>query len=260
MRTSTIELRVSRYAEDDSFEVRPIVDGSDVLARYWDDMLGTPPEALFPGSSPAERPSELHGGEMPHRANVAQCSCGTFGCAGISVEIVQEGDKVIWRDWEDEGGRPEAADTLYFDAASYHAELERVADEACWISVEEKVIRLVSQRVDRTLLARHELTLEWSSASPRSGYLSIALHHHPGPHLLVLHHPIPDTSPEAAAESVCRLLAGDPTTWTDVEWQPRRHGFEGPPAIAGPTWRKIPPPAAPTSKLARCLRKLSRRG
>ena len=67
---TTFRIVVRLSPETNSHEVRFLADGDDVIARYWDDMLGLDPDDIL------VKPCPLRSGTTPHRATVAVRSCG----------------------------------------------------------------------------------------------------------------------------------------------------------------------------------------
>jgi len=221
------EFRIEvRPSSPNGHEVRFLADGDDIIDRYWDDIIGLDPGDIL------VRPCPLHADTTPHSALVACCSCGVIGCDDLEVEIARSSRHVTWT-W----GSEEDLQTLKFPAASYEAEVERALSDTSWETPDRTAARLLAGKVDREILRRHGVSYCWGSGRVRQGMFTISLKLEPGPYQLLLHLPWSTESPGKIAQRCAKLVAGAPARWVGVEWYPQQPGL-GPPAIAGPTWRR----------------------
>jgi hypothetical protein len=107
-------------------EVRPLIDGQDLLAQAFNEGPGVDPRYLLS----AERP--LTAAEPPHEVCLAGAEC-TVGCCGaLYMAIRRDNDQVVWDEWRnpdsDDVDRPE----IRFDAEQYDAEVERATAHHHW--------------------------------------------------------------------------------------------------------------------------------
>jgi hypothetical protein len=122
-------LRVERVSFADGETVpaiEPVVNGTRLLDLVGDDsaaplaaddvLRGT--WSLWAPGSGAQRLSE------DGRVAVLTCGCGDFGCGGVSADIEDEGDRVVWRDFHEANGGPViAVGPFTFDRARYERAL-----------------------------------------------------------------------------------------------------------------------------------------
>jgi hypothetical protein len=219
-----IDVRPSPGTND--HEVRFFADGEDLIARFWDDMMGLDPDDIL------VTPCPLQSGPNPHRATIARCSCGVIGCGSIEVEVVQPADFVEWR-W----GRPDSGNHLRFLAAAYDAEVDRALRDTTWETPDRTAARLLAGKVNREILTRHGFSYSWASGRIRKGTFTVSLTLEPGPYQVLVHLPWKAESPAQISDRSAELLTRTPATWAKVEWFPQRPKL-GPPPLAGPTWRQ----------------------
>ncbi|MEU7166210.1 hypothetical protein AB0A70_16410 [Streptomyces morookaense] len=121
----TIDLRIVAPDPEDHHrrhhptEVRPLVDGRDVLDEIFPEGFTGRPEEWLVADSP------LEAAEVPHQILMAEAECGSGCCGFISVTIQRRGAHVIWSDWENTTGDCENIPEFRFDAGQYDAELAR---------------------------------------------------------------------------------------------------------------------------------------
>jgi hypothetical protein len=169
----------------------------------------------------------------PRSLQIGRCACGDTGCAWTNVTITRDGDLVRW-EWG--SGAPK---TFSFAAAQYDAEVERVASDHSWETVERTAGRLVLSHVDRDALGSHGLAVD--SAGNRF--------HHPDEFCVALRLgddyqifvdiPWRDRGPEELAADICELLARGPGEWR-ASWNAIRPANQEPPQIASASWRREP--------------------
>jgi hypothetical protein len=217
-----IEVRPSSKTND--HEVRFIGDGEDIIARYWDGMIGIDPADIL------MTPCPLCATENPHKATVARCECGVIECGSIDVLVTRSSDGVVWT-W----GADRSHEMLRFVSTDYDAEVKRALNDLSWETPDRTAARLLAETVDRRALARHGLSFTWASGRVRKDALSVSLRLDPGPYQIVVHLPWNQESPEATAQKFASLLGERPSSWIEVEWLSQRANL-GPPRLAGPTW------------------------
>lgn len=124
-------------------EVRPRIEGRDIVAEAFDD-------------GPCEDPRHLLFPDGPLRADVssrevrlAEATCTEGCCGALYVTIRRDGDQVIWGAWRNpdavEVGLPE----FRFDAQQYHAEVERATLDRSWEWPARTVARLLEEELRR---------------------------------------------------------------------------------------------------------------
>jgi hypothetical protein len=251
-RTLRIEVRPS--PETNEHEVRLFGDDDDIIARFWDDMIGLDPEAIL------AEPCQLRCDATPHFAIIARCCCGEIACGNVRVEVRRSQDFVEWMQIDSAADRPgrtfvfgtgsegatieidrsgdKPGRILRFAATQYGTELERALNDTSWETPDRTAARLLAKQVDRDILACHGLTFGWASGRLRPETLSASLTLEPGPYQILVHVPWNSMTPEEVANRFGRMLAELPGLWTDVVWIPQRNNL-GPPPIAGPTWQRF---------------------
>ena len=219
-----IDVRLSRETND--HEVRFFCDEENIIARYWNDMMGLDPVDILAAPCPLDARIE------PHKATVARCSCGVIGCGSIEVTIKRSADQVEWS-W----GEAKSAQALRIVATSYDEELKRALTDTCWETPDRTAARLLANQVDRQALASHGLTFTWASSRVRKGSFSVSLSLEPGPYQILIHVPRCGESPEVIAKKCADFLREGPSNWSGVEWFPQQSNL-GPPSLTGPSWRR----------------------
>jgi hypothetical protein len=219
-----IDVRPSPETND--HEVRFFGDNEDIIAQFWNDMIGLDPDDILVAPCP------LDARIKPHKATVARCSCGVVGCGSIEVNIERSADEIKWS-WS-EAKSPQA---LRFLAISYDDELRRALADTSWETSDRTAARLVANQVDREALTSHGLAFAWASGRVRKGAFSASLRLEPGPYQILVHVPWHGESPEAIARKCAKILREQPSNWLGAEWFPQQENL-GPPSVAGPSWRR----------------------
>ncbi|MFE1291181.1 hypothetical protein [Streptomyces sp. NPDC058751] len=148
------------YAIEQWAEVRPFVDGRDLLAEIHPGgtsscssrhLLG--PAANWPFAAPNE----------PRRVELSNNDCVTDCCGGTFVTIRRQGDRVLWTSWENtHDTRVPVPAEVHFDAARYDAELTRAGADTSWEEPVDTAARLLAGELadqaspkgaDRTVIA-----------------------------------------------------------------------------------------------------------
>lgn len=203
-------------------EVRPLVDGEDILAEIFTEGPGEDPEYLLLPDGPLTAVAE------PHEVRLAEATCTEGCCGALYVTIRRDGDHVIWSEWrnpdEDEVDLPE----FWFDAREYQAEVERAVADHSW----EWPARTVARLLERDLrectdwLAQWECELGNVSAWPwEPDQINLFLFH-PGRSAIREDRPwlqfrmvldVSGEDPAAQAERLAeQLVAGDPRQMAGV--------------------------------------------
>ena len=212
--------------ETNDHDVRFFGDGDDIIARFWNDMMGLDPDDIL------VTPCLLDAGSKPHTATVARCNCGVIGCGSIEVNIERLVDHIKWS-WDEAGSRR----ALSFVAMNYDQELRRALADTNWETPDRTAARILANQVDREAPASHGFTFTWSSGRIRRDMFSVALKLEPGPYQVIVHLPWSGTPPEAIAQQCVEFLCQPPATWLGAEWFPQQANL-GPPSLAGPSWRR----------------------
>ncbi|MFD3376528.1 MULTISPECIES: hypothetical protein [unclassified Streptomyces] len=143
-------------------EVRPLIDGADVLKEVH-------PEGLAVSCDRWKGPAEswpLAVTEEPRRIMITEPTCTAGCCGALYVTMRREGDQVIWDAWENTSDITAVPMDFRFDAAQYEAELARAAADRSWEEPVDTIARLLEQTlVDSGWFARWECVL--TSVSPR---------------------------------------------------------------------------------------------
>ncbi|GCD47826.1 hypothetical protein [Streptomyces paromomycinus] len=113
---------VSPDAPDDGYfapgEIRPLIDGRDVLDEVFDEGVTNLWESL--------EGDALAAGETAREVLLAGPECSTSCCGAVRVTIRREGPDVLWTDWENSSDGPGLPD-FRFAAGQYDAEVARLA-------------------------------------------------------------------------------------------------------------------------------------
>ncbi|MFD3658695.1 hypothetical protein [Streptomyces sp. NPDC058620] len=129
------------WAADPWAEVRPLIDGVDVLkrvhpegvalsCRHWTGSAESWPLAVT---------------KEPRRVVITEPTCTAGCCGALYVTMRREGDQVIWDAWENTSNITAAPADIRFDAAQYEAELARAAADLSWEEPVDTVARLLEQ-------------------------------------------------------------------------------------------------------------------
>ncbi|MFF8392651.1 hypothetical protein [Streptomyces sp. NPDC016172] len=140
--TLTLQHRIpDDWAADPWAEVRPLLDGVDVLKEVHPEGLG---HSCRYWSGPAES-WPLAVTEEPRRVMITKPTCTAGCCGALYVTIRREGDQVIWESWENTSNITAVPADVRFDSAQYEAELARAAADRSWEEPVDTVARLLEQ-------------------------------------------------------------------------------------------------------------------
>jgi len=217
----TFGTSVKPSPETNDHEVRLLGDGEDLIARFWEGMIGLDPDQLL------LQPCALIPSTAGHKATIARCDCGEVGCGNVQVFVRSEDERVAWVD----GDR-----TLRFSSSQYLSEIARAQSDTGWETPDRTAGRLVRQRVDRAVLARAGMTFDWASGRISKGQLTISLRLEPGPYQVLVSIPWKEELPPEIADVAVAALRRDPRTWEAVGYFPQG-GDLGDPPLSGPGWK-----------------------
>ncbi|MEU3731421.1 MULTISPECIES: hypothetical protein [unclassified Streptomyces] len=122
-------------------EVRPLIDGVDVLQRF--HPAGRADSCRY-WRGPAES-WPLAVTEEPRRVMITEPTCTAGCCGALYVTMRREGDQVVWDAWENTSDRTAVPPDFRFDTAQYEAELARAAADRGWEEPLDTIARLLEQ-------------------------------------------------------------------------------------------------------------------
>lgn len=140
--TLTLRHRIpDDWAADPWAEVRPLVDGADVLKEVH-------PEGVAASCREWAGPAEswpLAATAEPRRVVVTAPTCTAGCCGALYVTVRREGDRVVWDGWENTSDITAVPTDFHFDAGQYDAELRRAAADRSWEEPVDTVARLLAE-------------------------------------------------------------------------------------------------------------------
>ncbi|WP_327140725.1 hypothetical protein [Nocardia sp. NBC_01327] len=138
-------------------ETRILVDGRPIIAEQFRQGAARSPEWLL-------LRHELRATETPRVVKLASAWCAEGCCGALHVEIVQEGDEVLWRG-TDQGIGPLIPE-FRFPAAEYDREVARAEADHAWEWPARTLVRLLTTalREDPSILARWNCSIDWIGA------------------------------------------------------------------------------------------------
>jgi len=132
-------------------EVRPLVDGEDILADVFTEGPAEDPGRLLLPDGP------LVAGVEPHEVRLAEAECTEGCCGALYVTIRRDGDHVVWSGWRDPDEDAVTLPDFRFDAREYEAEVERAVADHSW----EWPARTVARLLERDLAERTDWLARW---------------------------------------------------------------------------------------------------
>ncbi|MEU5847497.1 hypothetical protein [Saccharopolyspora shandongensis] len=124
-------------------EVRPLVDGVDIVAEGFPKEPAESPYGLLRPESPLEATAESHEVRLAEAACVEEC------CGALYVTIRRDGEHIVWYGWRDPGSVDIGLPEFRFDAKQYQAEIDRVCADRSWEWTACTVARLLEQDLGR---------------------------------------------------------------------------------------------------------------
>ncbi|WP_121749734.1 hypothetical protein [Streptomyces sp. E2N166] len=134
------------WAVDPWAEVRPLIDGVDVLREVHPEGLAL---SCRHWTGPAES-WPLAVTEEPRRVKITEPTCTAGCCGALYVTMRREGDRVIWDAWENTSDITALPADVHFSAAQYDAELARAAADRSWEEPVDTIARLLEQTLARS--------------------------------------------------------------------------------------------------------------
>ncbi|WP_162625058.1 hypothetical protein [Streptomyces cadmiisoli] len=133
---------------EQSPEVRPLIDGRDILAEIHPGGVANCP--VWSWSGPADE-WPLAALEEPREVELSNNDCVPACCGGVFVTIKRQRDRVVWSAWRNTNDvRVPVPATVHFDAAQYDTELARAAMDTTWEEPVDTVARLVTRKLADT--------------------------------------------------------------------------------------------------------------
>ena len=137
-----LQFEASPYSND--HQVRPVIDGIDLLRDFADDSLGIDPPQFFRQPALGRRGKLL----------IGRCSCGDVGCGAVRVDVAVADRRVTWHF--------ETKRAYHFELQQYLECFERASLNTAWESVGRTAERLVSS-IDFGRLSDQGYRFEWAS-------------------------------------------------------------------------------------------------
>ncbi|MFG2972624.1 hypothetical protein ACGFYY_06420 [Streptomyces sp. NPDC048331] len=139
-RQQVLELRIVAPARG-WVQVRPVVDGRDVLAELWAPWAGEDPwVVLGPGGVAVAE-------DGPRDVRLGRIPCTEVCCGALYVTVRREVDEVGWDGWRNPAGGNADLPELRFDAARYAAEVRRAQQDRAWEWPARTVAGLLAERL-----------------------------------------------------------------------------------------------------------------
>jgi len=150
MNTLAFEIMPSPSSNDHQARIR--IDGTDWLGQ---EYLGLDPPRLF------AQPSLTDGGKLL----VGRCECGCEGCDDVLVDVLRQGQAVLWTNAK--GLR------LHFDREEYDRLVASAREDFSWEDKKRTAERLVSE-VFAGVLLDDGYRFDWASARIRDGVMALS--------------------------------------------------------------------------------------
>jgi hypothetical protein len=224
-------IHVSFSPDSNDHQVRFQAGGTDLIARFWGDMLGLDPDDIL--TQPCPLLAHCRG-----TVTVARCSCGVTGCGSEEVAVTETGGQVTWSS----GGKT----VMSVDALKYRSEVVRALNDFSWETPDRTAARLFKAKVDVGALQARSFGFEWASGRVRGGQFTASLRlQEEGLYQVLVSVPWRNVglrqrpaSPDVIADDLLAELAKPPQAWANVEWSPMAQGL-GTPKVGGSGWRPL---------------------
>lgn len=152
---SSIAFAFGASPETNDHEVRPEVNGMDILPELEAEALGIDPPEFF-AQAELER-----GGQLL----IGRCGCGVVGCADVHIEVSLTDGGYLWHLDSDR--------EYSFESDQYLASVNVAVAYKGWEPIERTAERLVSA-IDFTSLAESGYQFEWASARIAKGRITLS--------------------------------------------------------------------------------------
>lgn len=131
------------FAMEQWAEIRPVIDGRDLLAVIHPGGVSS---CSYDGWIGAVEDCPLAATEEARQVELSNNDCVTGCCGGVFVTVRREGPLVLWTGWKNTHDiRVPSPPELRFDAAQYDAALTAAADDISWEDPVHTAARLVAQ-------------------------------------------------------------------------------------------------------------------
>jgi hypothetical protein len=142
MHSLALHFEASPYSND--HQVRPVIDGIDLLRDFAEDSLGIDPPQFF------RQPALGRKGKLL----IGRCSCGDVGCGPVLIDVMVENRRVTWQF--------DTEHVYHFELQQYLECFERASLNTTWESVGRTAERLVSS-IDFGKLSDQGYRFDWAS-------------------------------------------------------------------------------------------------
>ncbi|WP_371799533.1 hypothetical protein OG963_26760 [Streptomyces sp. NBC_01707] len=124
-------------------EIRPVIDGRDLLAAIHPDGVSS---CSYDGWIGAVEDCPLAATKEARQVELSNNDCDTGCCGGVFVTVRRDGPFVLWTGWKNTNDiRVPSPPELRFDAAQYDAALTAAADDVGWEDPVHTAARLVAR-------------------------------------------------------------------------------------------------------------------
>lgn len=141
---NSLDLLFEASPHSNDHQVRPVIDGVDLLRDLADDTLGIDPPQFFRQAALGRNGKLL----------IGRCSCGDVGCGAFQVDVAVSDRLVTWQF--------ETERAYNFELKQYLECFERASLNTTWESVGRTAERLVSS-IDFGRLSQLGYRFEWAS-------------------------------------------------------------------------------------------------
>jgi hypothetical protein len=150
MSTLAFDIMPSPSSNDHQARIR--IDGTDWLGQ---EYLGLDPSRLF------GQPALTTGGKLL----VGRCECGCEGCDDVLVDVLRQGQEVLWTNAK--------GLKLHFDSEEYDTVVASAREDFSWEDTERTAERLVSA-VFIGVVLDGGYAFDWASARIRDGLMTLS--------------------------------------------------------------------------------------
>ncbi|MCO6512403.1 MAG: hypothetical protein J5I65_16590 [Aridibacter famidurans] len=161
---NSLTFTFSESVDTNDHQVRPVIDGDDLLQTLESEFIGLDPPEFFSQD------------ELKTGGNIilGRCTCGELGCDSFSATVRLGSEAVTWILRTDK--------RLKFRFAEYFQAVQDAESNFSWETVERTAERFVSE-IDFSRLREHGFNFQWASARIAENTISIATMAGDGQHL-----------------------------------------------------------------------------